>query len=768
MAVSEDNFSGMMSGSFLSIIGAAGDSSIIADNDPTSKNGEDATPPQLPTSKSVGFVSTGKVRWFMKNESITSAIFQDEEYLVDFSEERRKVVRKQVVKSERVPSSSSVPFSMSLLDNGAFSERERSGSHQYTMKPVTTHHNTTSNKQIQVVLLQSQQYTQILYQSMKHIHQDRDLLLEALLKWCGFFHGARTIGDGGGGSGSNRSGALAAFLTIVPPKLGTRALLELFHDGNYLDLLEFPSSLDGSRKGESNATDGAKENNDQHTALDADIAPFSLIDEEVEIQHDISSSNEHDLTLRKNDSSNDSSLQKLLAEHGLEDDCPLPTDDYSRALLWKYCLSVAGASWHAASLLVEHDNDHHADVVVNWGGGRHHAHASKAGGFCYVNDIVLAIKRLLQSQSVHEAVIALPSPRVLYIDIDIHHCDGVQQAFYSTDLVMTASFHRNAPGFFPATSGFVREKGEVDTAGFGYNLNVPLPTGIDDITFIRMFRKMVFGLVSSFDPDFIVLCVGADGLEGDALVTGKLHSTDHASTGEGWSLSPEGLAECVRITSSLCAGLKEEVICTRPTKEEKKENQPDENTSDGSSHLETKATNGKRESVQLGKRRKLLVLGGGGYTPSETARTNLLCTAAACEGARSGLLWTELPKDIPSHDYFPRYGPLFELVSEEKKQAIWNSYDIQPSAANASNAATEESTPPFFDEQNLQLQQGIHAIELACLFIDRQRKKALQSSTAFNSYKEPIDRDDEIWVEDTQRKKKANQGGRRRKKKKEV
>ena len=546
---------------------------------------------------------------------------------------------------------------------------------------------------------------------------------------------------------------MAAFLTILPPKLGTRALLELFHDNEYLDLLEFPTSLGRSREIENKAAD-TDEGNDQNTAhysLEDDLAPFSLNDD-GEGQQDISSPNE--IELHKRDNASDALLQKLLAEHGLEDDCPLPTDDYSRALLWQYCLSVAGASWHAASLLIESETDHHADVVVNWGGGRHHAHASKAGGFCYVNDIVLAIKRLLQSQT-----------RVLYIDIDIHHCDGVQQAFYSTDCVMTASFHRNSPGFFPATSGTIREKGEIDTAGFGYNLNVPLPAGIDDVTFIRMYRKLLFGLVNSYDPDYIVLCVGADGLEGDALVTGKLHSTDHSSTGDGWSLSPEGLAECVRITSSLCAGMKEEMICTRPMKEEKKENPAVEDFSD-CSHPGTKAANDAKESVHLEKRRKLLVLGGGGYTPTETARTNLLCTAAACEGARSGLLWSELPKDIPSHDYFPRYGPLFELVSEEKKQAIWNSYDIESNAVDASETVTKDSSSPFLDDQALQ--QGIHAIELACLFIDRQRKKAEQSSMSFNSYNEPNDRDDDIWVEDSRRKKKSSQGGRRRKKKKEA
>jgi len=747
----------MSFGSPLSVESSAvGDSilsSVVIDNNISAKSDDVAaeSPAPAPASKeprkrkSVGFVSTGKVRWFLKKESITAATFQDEDYPVDFSEERRKVLRKQVVKSERVQSS--MPFSMSLLDNGAFAAKE-SSRHQYAIKPVITNQ-TTSNKQIQVVLLQSQQYTQILYQTMKHIHQDRDLLLEALLKWCGFFHGANTIDDRGGGS---KRGALAAFLTILPPKLGTRALLELFHDGNYLDLLEFPSPSGGSREIETNAV----------ATLKGDLAPFSLNDDE-EGEQDILSPNETEIQTR--DGSNDVLLQKLLAEHGLEDDCPLPTDDYSRALLWKYCLSIAGASWHAASLLVESENIHHADVAINWGGGRHHAHAGKAGGFCYVNDIVLAIKRLLQSQSVDASGIPSPS-RVLYIDIDIHHCDGVQQAFYSTDRVMTASFHRNSPGFFPATSGFVREKGEIDTAGFGYNLNVPLPTGIDDVTFIRMYRKMLFGLVNSFDPNFIVLCVGADGLEGDALVTGKLHSTDHSSTGEGWSLSPEGLAECVRITSSLCAGLSEEMICTRPIQEEKKENQPDETASD-CSHPETKTTYDSRESLhQVGKRRKLLVLGGGGYTPTETARLNLLCTAAACEGARSGLLWSELPKDIPSHDYFPRYGPLFELVSEEKKQDIWNSYDAQSSAITPCNVETKESTSPFFDRHALQ--QGIHAIELACLFIDRQRKKAANSSISFNSYSEPNDRDDDIWVEDTRRKKKASQGGRRRKKKKEV
>ena len=112
---------------------------------------------------------------------------------------------------------------------------------------------------------------------MKHIHQDRDLLLDALLKWCGFFHGANTI-EVSGGNGSKR-GALS-FLTILPPMLGTRKLLELFHDSNHLDLLEFPSPS-GASDIEAKAAAAVKDK-DQHTSLDSledNFAPFSSEEE---------------------------------------------------------------------------------------------------------------------------------------------------------------------------------------------------------------------------------------------------------------------------------------------------------------------------------------------------------------------------------------------------------------------------------------------------------------------------------------------------------
>ena len=102
----------------------------------------------------------------------------------------------------------------------------------------------------------------------------------------------------------------------------------------------------------------------------------------------------------------------------------------------------AGGSLAAAIKL----NKQESDICINWAGGLHHAKHGEASGFCYVNDIVLAIIEMLKYHK-----------RVLYIDIDVHHGDGVEQAFYLTDRVMTVSFHQYG-NFFPGT-GAVEEIG---------------------------------------------------------------------------------------------------------------------------------------------------------------------------------------------------------------------------------------------------------------------------------------------------------------------
>lgn len=122
--------------------------------------------------------------------------------------------------------------------------------------------------------------------------------------------------------------------------------------------------------------------------------------------------------------------------------------------------------------------------------------------------------------------------RVLYIDIDIHHGDGVEEAFYTTDRVMTVSFHKFGD-YFPGT-------GDVRDVGYGkgkyYSLNVPLDDGIDDESYQSLFKPIMSKVMEVFQPGAVVLQCGADSLSGDRLGC--------------FNLSVKGHAECVRFMRS--------------------------------------------------------------------------------------------------------------------------------------------------------------------------------------------------------------------------
>lgn len=158
----------------------------------------------------------------------------------------------------------------------------------------------------------------------------------------------------------------------------------------------------------------------------------------------------------------------------------------------------AGGSIDAARLLT----NNHCDIAVNWGGGLHHAKKIEASGFCYVNDIVLGILELLKTYS-----------RVLYIDIDVHHGDGVEEAFYLTNRCMTLSFHRYGD-FFPGT-GSITDIGEDE--GMHYTMNVPLKKGIDDENYIRTFKTISEKVIEYYRPHAIVMQCGADSISFDKL-----------------------------------------------------------------------------------------------------------------------------------------------------------------------------------------------------------------------------------------------------------
>ncbi|OIR57430.1 MAG: histone deacetylase 3 [Amphiamblys sp. WSBS2006] len=188
--------------------------------------------------------------------------------------------------------------------------------------------------------------------------------------------------------------------------------------------------------------------------------------------------------------------------------------------VYDFCSSYSGSSLSAARHLCSGSGE---DIAVNWSGGFHHGRKIGPYGFCYVNDIVLAIIELLKH---HE--------RVLYIDIDIHHGDGVQDAFYTTDRVMTISFHKHAPNFFPGT-GAPEETGVGD--GTNHSINVPLGDGIDDHGYAFIFQPAIRCAVETYRPGAIVMQCGADCLAEDKL--------------GAFNLSIKGHGECLAFVKSL-------------------------------------------------------------------------------------------------------------------------------------------------------------------------------------------------------------------------
>ncbi len=167
--------------------------------------------------------------------------------------------------------------------------------------------------------------------------------------------------------------------------------------------------------------------------------------------------------------------------------------------LWDAARLCASGSLLAADLVASGQ----ADRVFHFAGGLHHAMPSRASGFCYVNDAVLAILRLREQ-----------GLRVLYVDIDAHHGDGVQHAFYGDPTVLTISTHERGDYLFPGT-GFVEEAGT--GAGVGYSVNLPLEPFTDSSVYLPAFEQIVPPLLGAFRPDVVVAQLGIDSHRTDPL-----------------------------------------------------------------------------------------------------------------------------------------------------------------------------------------------------------------------------------------------------------
>ncbi|XP_075291562.1 histone deacetylase 8 isoform X2 [Opisthocomus hoazin] len=232
----------------------------------------------------------------------------------------------------------------------------------------------------------------------------------------------------------------------------------------------------------------------------------------------------------------------------------------------------------------------------------------EASGFCYLNDAVLGILRLRQKFG-----------RVLYIDLDLHHGDGVEDAFSFTSKVMTVSLHKFSPGFFPGT-------GDVTDVGLGkgryYSVNVPIQDGIQDEKYYQIcetaddlspegiglgrrhpaqwdflsgcsdcvsFLGVLKEVYAAFNPDAVVLQLGADTIAGDPMCS--------------FNMTPEGVGKCLKYVLQW--------------------------------QLAT------------------LILGGGGYNLANTARCWTYLTGV--------ILGRTLSSEIPDHEFFTEYGPDYVL-----------------------------------------------------------------------------------------------------------
>jgi acetoin utilization protein AcuC len=182
--------------------------------------------------------------------------------------------------------------------------------------------------------------------------------------------------------------------------------------------------------------------------------------------------------------------------------------------LYDWSLLVTGATLECIRQVLNENRE----IAFNIAGGLHHAMQHRASGFCYLNDPAIGIAKMVQD-----------GLRVVYLDVDVHHGDGVEAAFYNTDQVLTVSLHQHGHTLFPGT-GFPDDIGQ--GPGRGYAVNVPLAPGTDDDLYIWVFMELVPPLVHAFDPDILVTQLGVDTLATDPLA--------------GLNLTTDGFSQIVR------------------------------------------------------------------------------------------------------------------------------------------------------------------------------------------------------------------------------
>lgn len=170
-----------------------------------------------------------------------------------------------------------------------------------------------------------------------------------------------------------------------------------------------------------------------------------------------------------------------------------------------------------------------AERTFSPGGGFHHALKRKASGFCIFNDCAIGIFHLLERYNLK---------RVMYIDIDAHHSDGVQWSLYTEPRALKLSIHQDGRTLFPGT-GFTDEIGE--GFGKGYNVNLPVPPGTYDEAYLYGFREIVPPLAKAFNPEVIIAQLGADTHFSDPLTNIQLTTKSYIELGKEFNKILNGL-----------------------------------------------------------------------------------------------------------------------------------------------------------------------------------------------------------------------------------
>ena len=189
---------------------------------------------------------------------------------------------------------------------------------------------------------------------------------------------------------------------------------------------------------------------------------------------------------------------------------------------------VVGASMAGADAIMTGGVSH----AFNPSGGLHHAHPERASGFCIFNDPAVVISYLKSKYGVK---------RLVYLDIDAHHGDGVMYGFYDDPAVLDIDFHESGHYLFPGT-GFTDETGKGDAKGL--KLNVPLPPATGDEAYLDAFRKVVPTVLREFRPEIILVQCGADGHQDDRLAHLRLTTNAYS----------EVIAEMHHLAHELCKG----------------------------------------------------------------------------------------------------------------------------------------------------------------------------------------------------------------------